>query len=103
LTPAPGPLRWAGRLTEYGDAALYCGLDAVAGVSARSAEDASGGASPLGGRLFEVGDMIGYIEAWCFLVASVCVVAGSCRVLVGVRAGDGVGPARLGVVAGLSG
>jgi hypothetical protein len=76
LTPAPRPLRWAGRLAAYGYAAFYTGLDAVAGIAAGTVEEASGGTSPLVGRLFEVGDMLGYVGAWCFLVGSVCVVAG---------------------------
>jgi hypothetical protein len=76
LTPAPAPLRLAGRLASYGYVVFYSGLDAVAGIAAGTVEEASGGTSPLVGRLFEVGDMLGYVGAWCFLVASVCVVAG---------------------------
>lgn len=76
LTPAPRPFRWLGRLAAYGYATFYTGLDAVAGIAAGTVEEASGGTSPLTGRLFEVGDMLGYVGAWCFLVGSVCVVAG---------------------------
>jgi hypothetical protein len=49
------------------------GLDAVAGIAAGTVEDASGGTSPLVGRLFEVGDTLGYVGAWCFLAGSACV------------------------------
>ncbi len=76
LTPAPRLLRWSGRLATYGYAVFYTGLDAVAGIAAGTVEEASGGTSPLVGRLFEVGDMLGHVGAWCFLVSSVCVVAG---------------------------
>jgi hypothetical protein len=79
LTPAPAPLRWVGRLAAYGYAAFYTGLDAVAGIAAGTVEEASGGVSPLTGRLFEVGDVLGYIGAWCFLVGSVCVIAAGLR------------------------
>lgn len=76
LAPAPRPLRWSGRLLAYGYATFYTGLDAVAGIAAGTVEHDSGGVSPLTARLFELGDMLGYLGAWCFLVASVCVVAG---------------------------
>lgn len=75
LAPAPRPLRWLGRVAAYGYATFYTGLDAVAGIAAGTVEHASGGVSPLTARLFEVGDVLGYVGAWCFLVASVCVVA----------------------------
>jgi hypothetical protein len=75
LAPAPSPLRWLGRLAAYGYATFYTGLDAVAGIAAGTVEHDSGGVSPLTGRLFEVGDKLGYTGAWCFLVGSVCVVA----------------------------
>lgn len=75
LAPAAWPLRWLGRLAAYGYAAFYTGLDAVAGIAAGTVEHDSGGVSPLTARLFEVGDVLGYVGAWCFLVGSVCVVA----------------------------
>jgi hypothetical protein len=79
LAQAPRPLRWLGRLAAYGYATFYTGLDAVAGIAAGTVEHASGGVSPLTGRLFEVGDVLGYVGAWCFLVGSVCVVTGAAR------------------------
>lgn len=75
LAPASRLLRWLGRLAAYGYATFYTGLDAVAGIAAGTVEHDSGGVSPLTGRLFEVGDMLGYVGAWCFLVGSVCLVA----------------------------
>jgi hypothetical protein len=79
LAPAPRPLRWPGRLAAYGYATFYTGLDAVAGIAAGTVEHDSGGVSPLTGRLFVIGDVLGHIGAWCFLAASVCVVAGAVR------------------------
>jgi hypothetical protein len=76
LTPTPRLPRWSGRLAAYGFATFYTGLDAVAGIAAGTVEEASSGTSPLVGRLFEVGDTLGYLGAWCFLVGNVCVVAG---------------------------
>lgn len=79
LAPAPTPLRWLGRLAAYGYATFYTGLDAVAGIAAGTVEHDSGGVSPLTARLFEVGDVLGYVGAWCFLVGGVCVVAAVVR------------------------
>jgi hypothetical protein len=76
LTPAPRLPRWSGRLAAYGYAAFYTGLDAVAGIAAGTVEEASGGTTTLTSRLFEIGDTLGYLGAWCFLVGNVCVVAG---------------------------
>jgi hypothetical protein len=76
LAPAPRSLRWPGRLAAYGYATFYTGLDAVAGIAAGTVEHASHGVSPLTGRLFEVGDVLGYVGAWCFLVGNGCLVAG---------------------------
>lgn len=76
LTPAPPLLRWAGRLATYGFATFYTGLDAVAGIAAGTVMDTEHGRPPAVGRLFVVGDMLGDIGAWSFLVASVLIVAG---------------------------
>lgn len=75
LASAPPLLRLPGRLAAYGFATFYSGLDAVAGVAAGTVEEAQGGASPVLGQLFEVGDRLGHIGAWCFLVASALIVA----------------------------
>lgn len=76
LTPAPPVIRWTGRLAAFGFAAFYTGLDAVAGIAAGTVMDVQGGYSSVVGHLFRVGDMLGYIGAWSFLVGSVLVVAG---------------------------
>lgn len=74
LTPAPPPVRWLGRLAAYGFATFYTGLDAVAGIAVGTVVDAQHGSSPAVGRLFVVGDALGYVGAWGFLVASVLIV-----------------------------
>ena len=75
LTPAPAPIRWLGRLAAFGFAAFYTGLDAVAGIGAGTVVDAQHGSSPAVGRLFVVGDALGYAGAWSFLAANVLIVA----------------------------
>jgi hypothetical protein len=87
LTPAHPAVRWAGRLATFGFAAFYTGLDAVAGIAAGTVTDTQHGYSPAVGQLFAVGDMLGYIGAWGFLVASVLIVAG-----IAPRAGWRVAP-----------
>ena len=75
LASAPPWLRWPGRLAAFGFAAFYGGLDAVAGIAAGTATDAQHGVTPVVGALFEVGDLLGHIGAWCFLAANVAIVA----------------------------
>lgn len=87
LTPAPPVLRWLGRLAAFGFAAFYTGLDAVAGIAAGTVVDAQHGSSPAVGRLFVVGDTLGHVGAWSFLVGSVLAV-----VAVAPHAGWRVGP-----------
>ncbi len=75
LTTAPSWLRWPGRLAAFGFAAFYTGLDAVAGIAAGTVAHAQHGVTPVAGAVFEVGDVLGYIGAGCFLVANVLIVA----------------------------
>ena len=75
LTPAPPVVRWLGRLAAFGFAAFYTGLDAVAGIAAGTVVDAQHGYSPVVGRLFAVGDGLGYVGAWSFLAGSLLAVA----------------------------
>lgn len=70
LSPAPPWLRWPGRVAAFGFAAFYGGLDAVAGIAAGTVVVARHGVSPEVGALFEIGDLLGYIGAVCFLVAA---------------------------------
>jgi len=94
LTPAPPVIRWAGRLAAFGFAAFYTGLDAVAGIAAGTVVDAQHGYSPEVGRLFAVGDAVGYAGALSFLAGSLLVVAG-----VAPRAGWRVVPGAVLLVA----
>ena len=75
LTPAAPVVRWLGRLAAFGFAAFYTGLDAVAGIGAGTVVDAQHGYSRAVGRLFAVGDGLGYVGSWSFLAASLLVVA----------------------------
>jgi hypothetical protein len=70
FSPAPPWLRWPGRVAAFGFAAFYGGLDAVAGIAAGTVVVARRGVSPEVGALFEIGDLLGYIGAACFLVAA---------------------------------
>ncbi len=79
LTSAPPWLRWPGRVAAFGFAAFYGGLDAVAGIAAGTVVKAQHGATPVLGAVFEIGDLLGHIGAWCFLVASVLIVAAFLR------------------------
>nr|WP_225956727.1 hypothetical protein [Amycolatopsis lexingtonensis] len=75
LTSAPPWLRWPGRLAAFGFAAFYGGLDAVAGIGAGTVVRAQHGATPVVGAVFEIGDLLGYLGAGCFLAAGVFIVA----------------------------
>jgi hypothetical protein len=82
LTSAPPVLRWPGRLAAFGFAAFYTGLDAVAGIAAGTVVHAEHGLGPVLGKLFAVGDTLGYIGTGCFLAASVLIA-----VAIALRAG----------------
>ena len=75
LSPARPWLRWPGRLAAFGFAAFYGGLDAVAGIAAGTVVTAQGGLTPVVGAVFEIGDLLGYLGAGCFLVAAVILAA----------------------------
>jgi hypothetical protein len=74
LTSAPRWLRWPGWVAAFGYAAFYGGLDAVAGIAGGTVVHAQHGATPVVGAVFTAGDLVGYIGAGCFLVASVLIV-----------------------------
>lgn len=76
LTPTHPVLRWTGRVAALSFAAYYTGLDAVAGIAAGTVADYQHGYSPVVGQLFRVGDPLGYVGAWSFLVGNVLAVAG---------------------------
>jgi hypothetical protein len=73
LDRAAPALRVVGRVAAFGFAVFYDGLDAVDGIAAGAVvhahhEDAAS-------AIFTIGDRLGHWGSWCFLVASVAVVA----------------------------
>lgn len=73
LERAAPVLRVAGRLAAFGFAVFYDGLDAVDGIAAGAVVHAHHGYAA--SAIFTIGDRLGHWGAWCFLVASVTVVA----------------------------
>lgn len=78
LDSAPAPLRWIGRSAAFGYVVYYGALDAIAGIGAGNAV-AEGGATANPDPLFGIGNELGTIGAWCFLIGSVLVVASIAR------------------------
>lgn len=79
LAPAPPVVRWLGRLAAFGYAILYGALDAIAGIGGGAMTAAQGGRTPVIDPLFAVGNQLGTIGAWCFLVACALVTAAVAR------------------------
>jgi len=73
LAGAPTPLRWGGRAAAFGYATFYTGLDAVAGIAAGALVDAQGGWGRGVSAVFDRGEWLGHVGAWCFLAASVAI------------------------------
>jgi hypothetical protein len=73
LAPAPRWLRWPGRLAAFGFAAFYTGLDAVAGIAAGTVVSAAHGPVPVLDAVFAIGDTLGAVGAWAFLVGNVVI------------------------------
>jgi hypothetical protein len=71
LDLGPAPVRRLGRLMAFGYAVLYGVLDAMAGIGAGALAVVQGGRTPLADPLFDVGNALGSIGAWCFLVGGV--------------------------------
>jgi hypothetical protein len=76
LDGSPPLVRWAGRAAAFGYAVLYGALDAIAGVGGGAMAIAQGGRTSVIDPLFDVGNALGTPGAWCFLVASVLLIAG---------------------------
>ena len=70
MEPAWGPVRWLGRLAAFGYAVLYGALDAIAGIGGGAMAAVQGGRTPLLDPLFRVGNDLGYVGAWCFVVGA---------------------------------
>jgi len=71
LRGAPGPLAWVARTAAYGYAAFYTGLDLLAGVGTGALVQRGTAADSAQVRaLFAVGNDLGDIGVWCWLVAT---------------------------------
>jgi len=77
LDTSPPVLRWAGRAAAFGYAVLYGALDTIAGVGGGAMAVAQNGRTPVIDPLFDIGNALGTPGAWCFLVASALLTAGT--------------------------
>lgn len=66
-------VRWLGRTAAFGYVAFYTGLDAVAGIAAGAVVHTLHGRGPADRAVFGVGETLGDVGAWCFLLASVLI------------------------------
>jgi hypothetical protein len=75
LASATPVVKWLGRLLAFGYAVLYGALDAIAGIGGGAMAMAQHGRTPVIDPLFDIGNALGTVGAWCFLVANLLVVA----------------------------
>ncbi len=75
LDDTPKYVRYPARAAAFGYAVFYGALDALAGIGGGAMTLANGGRSPADQPLFKIGNQLGHIGAWCFLVASVAIAA----------------------------
>lgn len=76
LRGVPGPLAWVARIAAFGYAAFYTGLDVLAGIGTGGLVQR--GSSPDSEEvwgLFALGNDLGDIGVWCFLVACAATAA----------------------------
>lgn len=73
LDGAPVALRWPGRLAAFGFGVYYDGLDALAGIAAGAIVHEEG-RGPAALAVLEIGDRLGLVGAWCFLIANGVIV-----------------------------
>jgi hypothetical protein len=73
LDRAPTPLRWPGRLAAFGFGAFYTGLDAVDGIAGGAVVHAGGDVRSVT-AVFHIGNRLGTVGEWSFLVANVVIV-----------------------------
>jgi hypothetical protein len=74
LDGAPILLRWPGRVAAFGFGAFYTGLDAVDGIAGGAVVHAGGDVASVT-ALFHIGNRLGTVGAWSFLVANLLIVA----------------------------
>ncbi|HUQ58924.1 hypothetical protein [Lentzea sp.] len=75
LNDSPKYVRYPARAAAFGYAVFYGALDALAGIGGGAMTLANGGRSPADEPLFEIGNQLGHVGAWCFLAASVAIAA----------------------------
>jgi hypothetical protein len=75
LDDAPAWLRRPGRVAAAGFAVYYDGLDAVDGIAGGAVVHAQGGRTSADAAVFHIGDRLGHLGAWSFLVAGVAIAA----------------------------
>jgi hypothetical protein len=63
-------LAWLARIAGYGYAAFYTALDVLAGIAAGLVVEHDGRTGENTARLIGVGDQLGLVGSWCFLVAA---------------------------------
>ncbi|HEV7788167.1 MAG TPA: hypothetical protein VGP05_04075 [Pseudonocardia sp.] len=68
-------LAWLARIAAYGYAAFYTALDVLAGIAAGLVVEHDGGTGENMARLIGVGDQLGLVGSWCFLVAGALTTA----------------------------
>lgn len=66
-----GPVAWAARIAAYGYAAFYTALDVLAGIGAGYLVDREQGGSQEANDLRALGNDLGMIGSWAFLLAAV--------------------------------
>jgi hypothetical protein len=71
LRGEPGPPAWLARVAAHGYAAFYTALDVLAGIGAGHVTDRAQRGSQAAIDLGTLGDDIGMIGSWSFLVAAV--------------------------------
>ncbi|MGI9004444.1 MAG: hypothetical protein ACR2GH_22800 [Pseudonocardia sp.] len=64
-----GVLAWVARIAAYGYATFYTALDVLAGIGAGIVTEVEQGGSQAALDLLALGDQLGAIGAWCFLLA----------------------------------
>lgn len=69
------PLAWLARIAGYGYAVFYTALDVLAGIAAGVVVERDGRTGDQAARLIGVGDQLGLVGSWCFLVAGALTTA----------------------------
>ncbi|MET9226838.1 hypothetical protein [Lentzea sp. NPDC003310] len=74
LADTPRYVRYPARAATFGYVVFYGALDALAGIGGGAMTLANGGRSPADAPIFEIGNQLGRVGAWCFFAASLAIV-----------------------------